>query len=60
MKAKDIMTRDVYTVRPDTTVEASACLLTERRISGVPVLRDGLLAGIITRADIIRMLVQKK
>ena len=40
MKAHDIMTRDVVTVRPSTPVREVAVLMTERRISGVPVVSD--------------------
>jgi CBS domain-containing protein len=54
LKAKDIMTKDVITVKPDTTVEELARLLTENRISGVPVVDDdGKLTGIVTENDLI-------
>lgn len=53
MKAKDIMTRNVVTVHPDITVEAIACLLTERRISGVPVTdSEGRVVGIVSESDL--------
>ena len=55
MKAKDIMTRDVRTVRPDTTVEAIARLLTEHRISCVPVVATreaGRVVGIVSESDL--------
>ena len=37
MRAMDVMTTDVITVDPDTTVQALATLLAERGISGAPV-----------------------
>ncbi len=54
LKAKDIMTRDVITVRPETTVEDLARVFIEHRISGVPVVdKDGRLYGIVTENDLI-------
>ncbi len=55
LKAKDIMTRDVITVKPDATIEELARLLIDHRISGVPVVDDeGKIAGIVTENDLIR------
>ena len=54
LKAKDIMTRDVITVKPSTTIEELARILMEHRISGVPVVDDnGNLAGVVTENDLI-------
>ena len=54
LKAKDIMTRDVITVRPSTTIEELARILMEHRISGVPVVDDnGNLSGVVTENDLI-------
>src|SRR6476620_7460462 len=43
-----IMTSDVETCRPDTTVDDLRVLMTERRIRHVPVVSDGRLTGIIS------------
>lgn len=54
LKAKDIMTRDVITVRPESTVKELARLLIENKISGVPVVsEDKKLVGIVTENDLI-------
>jgi len=53
--AKDIMTKDVITVKPEATVEELARLLMEHKISGVPVVDDKkMLVGIVTENDLIR------
>jgi CBS domain-containing protein len=54
MKARDIMTSPVVAVAPDTAVGRIATLLSERRISAVPVLERGQLAGIVSEADLLR------
>ena len=53
-KARDIMTREVITVKPETTVEELARLLMEHKFSGVPVVDDhNNLIGIVTENDLI-------
>lgn len=55
MQAKDIMTRNVISVTPETTVRDIAKLLLERRISAVPVLgHDGSPIGIVSEGDLMR------
>lgn len=54
LKAKDIMTKEVITVRRDTTVRDLAQLFAQHRISTVPVVDDqGLLVGIVSESDLI-------
>ncbi len=53
-KASDIMTREVITVLPETTVQQLAQILASHGISGVPVLdQDGLVVGVVTESDLI-------
>jgi predicted transcriptional regulator len=54
MIARDIMTRKVYTISPDASVQEVAQLLSRKRISGAPVVdKDGKMVGVVTEADII-------
>jgi len=54
LQAKDIMTKDVITVKPESTVEALARLLMDNRISGVPVVdEEKKIIGIVTENDLI-------
>jgi CBS-domain-containing membrane protein len=55
-KAKDVMTRDVISVTETTAVAEIAVLLETNRIKRVPVLRDGKLIGIVSRANLVRAL----
>ena len=54
--ARDIMTRDVATVAPDTPLAAIATLLEKRRIKRVPVLDEGHLVGVVSRSDLVHAL----
>lgn len=54
MKVQDIMTKEVLTVKADTSVNDIAKLMGERNISGVPVVDDQQqVIGIITEQDLI-------
>jgi len=55
MKAGDVMTRRVITIREDATVREAARLMLQDDISGLPVVdRDGKLAGIVSEGDLLR------
>ncbi len=55
LRARDIMTREVVTVKPQTTVEELARILMGRHINGAPVVDDaGRLVGIVTEHDLIK------
>ena len=54
MQAKDIMTKEVITVRPETTLNEVARILTEKNISGLPVVDENhQLVGIVTEGDLL-------
>lgn len=54
MKARDIMTAKVHTVKPGTSVAEIARLMTSERISGVPVVNDqGEVVGIVSETDLL-------
>ncbi|HEU4671963.1 MAG TPA: CBS domain-containing protein [Candidatus Limnocylindrales bacterium] len=54
MTVRDVMTRDVVTVRPETPLKQVARLLVERGISGVPVVSpDGRVLGVVSEADFL-------
>ena len=50
----DLMTRDVVSVDEEADLADVAALLEAKRIKRVPVMRDGKVVGIISRANIVR------
>lgn len=54
--ARDVMTREVETIAPDTSVTEIATLLESRGIKRVPVMRDGQVVGIVSRANLVQAL----
>jgi CBS domain-containing protein len=53
---RDVMTRDVISVTDTTELAEIATLLETKRIKRVPVVRDGKLIGIVSRANLVRAL----
>lgn len=57
-RAEDVMTRDLKTVGPDADVAEIATLMEKARVKRVPVLDQGRLMGIVSRSDLLRLLVK--
>lgn len=55
----DLMSERVVSVREDTSVDEIAQILTSNRFKRVPVLRDERLVGVVSRADIVRMMASR-
>lgn len=53
MKAKDVMTTPVVTIAPSASVRELAELLRDRRISGVPIVSDGAVVGMVSEGDLL-------
>src|SRR3974390_1423747 len=56
VQVKDVMTRNVLSVTETTPVADIALLLETNRIKRVPVVRDGKLVGIVSRANLVQAL----
>jgi len=59
LNAEEIMTPDPITISHTATIGEAASLMLKRKISGLPVVTEqGRIVGIITEADIFRMVVE--
>ena len=55
MKVRDIMSTNIVTVSPTTSVRDIAALMIEKHVSGLPVLNDnGTLVGMVSEGDLLR------
>ncbi len=57
MPVRDAMTRNVLCVSEDQSLAEVTSLLANKAVAGVPVVRDGVLCGFLTRAEIVRKLL---
>ena len=53
LRIRDIMSKDVITISPESSVEEAAKILSDNGISGLPVVKDGKLVGIVSESDLI-------
>jgi CBS domain-containing protein len=55
----EIMTPEVITAAESTPIEQIAALMAAKKIKRVPVIADGALVGMVSRADIVRALAAR-
>jgi acetoin utilization protein AcuB len=58
LTVEKVMTREVVTVSEDLPLEEAARIMVDRRIGGLPVMREQTLAGIITETDLFKVLME--
>ena len=58
LRVSDIMSHEIIAVSEETAVGEIAMLLTERKIKRVPVVSDGKVVGIVSRADIVHAVAE--
>jgi acetoin utilization protein AcuB len=58
VKVKEAMTRKVITVEEDCPIEEAARLMRDNEIGSLPVMRDGLVVGIITESDLFKVFLE--
>ena len=56
-KASEVMTKPAICVAPDTPLDELVRLMERHRVKRLPVIWQGRLAGMVTRADLVRALV---
>jgi acetoin utilization protein AcuB len=54
---ENVMTREVITVTEDTAVEEAGRIMSDNKISGLPVMRGSELVGVITESDLFSILL---
>lgn len=58
MTVRDVMTRDVITVSPDTILSDATSLMMSHRIRRLPVVAEGKVVGIVARRDLLRYTIE--
>jgi CBS domain-containing protein len=57
-RVEEVMTPDPYTVTEDDSLQAVVELMERRRVKRLPVLRDGRVVGIVSRANIMNACIE--
>jgi len=58
LTVKDIMTKNVITIDENTPIEQAARIMADEKIGGLPVMRDGKVAGMITETDLFKVFLE--
>jgi CBS domain-containing protein len=60
LKVREIMSANVYFVRPEQTIEDCMALLTNKRVRHLPVLQHDELLGIISIGDVVKAVIAEQ
>ena len=61
LKARDIMSKNVVSVKKDTPIFEAVQILVEQNISGLPVVEDNMtLAGILSEKDVVELFYESE
>ena len=58
LTVSEIMTKTVRTIDEDTPIEQAARIMADEKIGGLPVMRDGAVAGMITETDLFKVFLE--
>lgn len=58
IKVKDVMTKEVLTVKEDTPIEEAARIMADNKIGGLPVMRNDHVVGVITETDLFKIFLE--
>lgn len=56
-KVKNVMKKKVISIQPEASIFDAANLMEKKDVSRLPVISDGKLVGIVTRKDLLKMLI---
>jgi len=59
LPAEKLMTRDLITVSPQTSVNEAMELMTRRRVRHLPVLENGQLTGLVSIGDLVKLRIDE-
>jgi CBS domain-containing protein len=57
---RDVMSEDVVTVTPESTMQDCMARMTEHHIRHLPVLRDGMVIGVISIGDVVKATISEQ
>lgn len=58
VKVKEVMTKDVVTTTEDVPLEEASRIMADNKIGSLPVMRDGMVVGIITESDLFKTFLE--
>ncbi|RTH26101.1 CBS domain-containing protein [Thermus scotoductus] len=59
-RVEEVMTREVITVTPETTLQEAMRLMTEHRVRHLPVLEEGRVVGVVSIGDAVKAIITEQ
>lgn len=59
VRVGEVMTTDLITVSPDSTVNDCMALMTDKRIRHLPVIEEGRLVGVVSIGDVVKDIIEE-
>jgi CBS domain-containing protein len=56
----DLMTRNLFTVTPESSIEEAMQVMSDKKIRHLPVMEDGKIVGIISIGDVVRFIIEEQ
>ena len=56
----EIMTENPFTIQPDDSLETCMAIMSEKHIRHLPVVKDGMVAGMISIGDVVTTIIQSQ
>lgn len=60
IKVRDIMSKDIYFVKPDTLIDEAMAIVTETRCRHLPVMNGEEMVGMVSIGDLVKASIDKK
>jgi CBS domain-containing protein len=57
IRVREIMTSEVYYVRPEQNIQECMALMTDKRVRHLPALENGRLVGVISIGDVVKAVI---
>jgi CBS domain-containing protein len=54
------MTRNLFTVTPESSIEEAMQVMSDKKIRHLPVMEDGKIVGIISIGDVVRFIIEEQ
>lgn len=60
IKVRDVMSKDIYFVKPDTLIDEAMAIVTETRCRHLPVMNGEEMVGMVSIGDLVKASIDKK
>ena len=60
IKVRNVMSKEIYVAKPETTIEEAMAIVTETRYRHLPVIKNDELIGLVSIGDLVKAIIDEK